>query len=41
MMLVEQTSVPSAALPVTEFKDHLLLGTGFSGSSLQDPVLES
>ncbi len=41
MMLVEQTSVPSAALPVAEFKDHLLLGTGFSGASLQDAVLEN
>ncbi len=41
MMLVEQTSVPSAALPVTEFRDHLLLGTGFTGTSLQDPVLEN
>jgi len=41
MMLVEQTSVPSAALPVTEFKDHLLLGTGFTGASVQDPVLEN
>ena len=41
MMLVELTSVPLAALPVAEFKDHLLLGAGFSGSSLQDPVLEN
>lgn len=41
MMLVELTTVPLAALPVAEFKDHLLLGTGFSGSSLQDPVLEN
>ena len=41
MMLVEQTSVPSAALPVTEFKDHLQLGTGFTGDTLQDPVLEN
>ncbi len=41
MMLVEQTSVPSAALPVAQFKDHLLLGTGFTGASLQDPVLEN
>ncbi len=40
-MLVEQTSVPSAALPVTEFKDHLQLGTGFTGDTLQDPVLEN
>ena len=40
-MLVEQTTVPTAALPVSEFKDHLQLGTGFSGAALQDPVLES
>ncbi len=41
MMLVEQTSVPLAALPVTEFKDHLQLGTGFTGDVVQDPVLEN
>ncbi len=41
MMLIEQTSVPGTALPVAEFKDHLLLGTGFTGASLQDPVLEN
>lgn len=41
MMLVEETSVPSVALPVTEFKAHLKLGSGFSDESLQDSVLES
>ncbi|MDO6478083.1 head-tail connector protein [Shimia thalassica] len=41
MMLVEETSVPSAALPVEEFKAHLRLGSGFSDESLQDSVLES
>ena len=41
MMLVEQTSVPTGALPVTEFKDHLQLGTGFTGGVVQDPVLEN
>ena len=41
MMLVEQTTVPSAALPVAEFKDHLRLGTGFSDDGVQDSVLES
>ncbi|MEQ9693235.1 hypothetical protein [Shimia sp. SDUM112013] len=41
MMLVEETPVPSAALPVEEFKAHLRLGSGFSDDSLQDSVLES
>lgn len=39
-MLVEQTSVPPAALPVAEFKDHLRLGTGFTDDGVQDSVLE-
>ncbi|MDJ0627302.1 MAG: head-tail connector protein [Rhodobacter sp.] len=41
MMLVEQTTVPSEALPVAEFKDHLRLGTGFADDGVQDTVLES
>ena len=41
MMLVEQTSVTSESLPVTEFKDHLRLGTGFADDGIQDVVLES
>ncbi|TKZ20880.1 hypothetical protein FAP39_08670 [Shimia litoralis] len=41
MMLVEETSVPSEALPVAEFKAHLRLGSGFSDDTLQDGVLES
>lgn len=41
MMLVEQTTVPSAALPVAEFKDHLRLGSGFADDGVQDGVLES
>jgi len=41
MMLVEQTTVPGEALPVTEFKDHLRLGTGFADDGVQDVVLES
>ncbi len=41
MMLVEQTTVPSAALPVAEFKDHLRLGTGFADDGVQDAVLEA
>ncbi|SMH55096.1 hypothetical protein [Maritimibacter sp. HL-12] len=41
MMLVEQTSVPGAALPVADFKDHLRLGTGFADDGVQDAVLEA
>lgn len=40
-MLVEETQVPLAALPVEALKDHLRLGTGFAEDSLQDSVLES
>lgn len=39
MMLVEQTTVPTEALPVAEFKDHLRLGTGFADDGVQDAVL--
>jgi uncharacterized phiE125 gp8 family phage protein len=41
MMLIEETAVPQAALPVEELKAHLRLGTGFSDGDIQDPVLES
>lgn len=41
MMLVELTQVPSAVLPVAEFKEHLRVGTGFSDDDVQDAVLES
>ena len=41
MMLVEETSVPDAALPVDEFKAHLRLGTGFDDGAIQDAVLLS
>ncbi|KAA0920169.1 hypothetical protein FLO80_03345 [Aquicoccus porphyridii] len=41
MMLIEETAVPLAALPVDEFKAHLRLGSGFAEDSLQDAVLES
>ncbi len=41
MMLVEVTSVPLLALPLTQFKAHLRLGTGFSDAGLHDVVLES
>ena len=40
-MLVERTTVPTEALPVTEFRDHLRLGTGFADDGVQDVVLES
>ncbi len=39
MMLVEQTRVPDAALPVAQFKDHLRLGSGFADDDLQDALL--
>jgi uncharacterized phiE125 gp8 family phage protein len=41
MMLVEETSVPSSALPVVEFREHLRRGSGFGADSLQDSVLEN
>jgi uncharacterized phiE125 gp8 family phage protein len=41
MMLVEETSIPLAALPVASFKDHLRLGSGFADDGLQDDVLET
>ena len=41
MMLVEETQVPQAALPVADFKSHLRLGSGFAEDSVQDAVLES
>jgi uncharacterized phiE125 gp8 family phage protein len=41
MMLIEETTVPDAALPVAQFKAHLRLGTGFGEDSLQDEVLKS
>ncbi|MCF2903538.1 hypothetical protein L0666_00925 [Octadecabacter sp. CECT 8868] len=40
MMLIEETSVPTVALPVAQFKDHLRLGSGFSDDSVQDGLLE-
>ena len=41
MMLVEETQVPEAALPVAELKAHLRLGTGFAEDDVQNPVLGS
>lgn len=41
MMLIEQTTVPGAALPVQAMKDHLRLGTGFADDGMQDGLIES
>ncbi len=41
MMLIEQTTVPAAALPVSQFKDHLRLGTGFADDGAEDALLEA
>jgi len=41
MMLIEETTVPTGALPVALFKEHLRLGSGFSDDGLQDSLLES
>lgn len=41
MMLIEQTTVPSNALPVAQFKDHMRLGTGFADDGAQDALLEA
>lgn len=40
-MLIEETTVPTGALPVAVFKEHLRLGTGFADDGLQDTLLES
>ncbi len=40
MMLMEQTAVPLEALPVSEFRNHLRLGSGFADDTIQDGVLE-
>ncbi|MEM8728402.1 MAG: hypothetical protein AAGF79_00675 [Pseudomonadota bacterium] len=39
MMLIEETTIADAALPVEEFKAHLKVGTGFVDESLQDATL--
>ncbi len=41
MMLVEETTVLTEALPMEAFRAHLRLGSGFGEDSLQDSVLES
>ena len=41
MMLIEETAIADAALPVEQFKAHLRLGTGFAEGNVQDDVLKS
>jgi len=41
MVLIEETAVPEAALPLDEFRAHLRMGTGFADDDLQDGVLEN
>lgn len=41
MMLIEQTTVPTPALPVQDLKEHLRLGTGFADDGMQDGLVES
>ncbi|SDW28309.1 phage conserved hypothetical protein, phiE125 gp8 family [Ruegeria halocynthiae] len=41
MMLIEETAIADAALPVDQFKAHLRLGTGFAQGNVQDEVLNS
>ncbi|NVO55623.1 hypothetical protein HW561_07460 [Rhodobacteraceae bacterium B1Z28] len=40
MMLIEETAIADAALPVDQFKAHLRLGTGFAEANVQDEVLK-
>lgn len=40
MMLIEETTVPDAVLPVDAFKSHLRQGTGFAEVDLQTAVLK-
>jgi len=40
MILIEETAIPLAALPLDEFKAHLRLGTGFADGDIQDAVIE-
>ncbi len=41
MVLEELTTVPSGVLPVSEFAEHLHLGTGFADDGSQNAVLEA
>lgn len=40
-MLIEQTTVPAAALPVGLFRDHMRLGSGFADEGAEDSLLEA
>lgn len=40
-MLIEETAVPDAVLPVQGLKNHLRLGTGFADAGMQDALLAS
>ncbi|GAA6207823.1 hypothetical protein NBRC116601_11160 [Cognatishimia sp. WU-CL00825] len=40
MMLMEETQIAAAALPIADLKAHLRLGTGFADEAIQDGVLE-
>ena len=39
MMLIEETTIPGAALPLATFRAHLRMGTGFGTGSLQEDLL--
>jgi uncharacterized phiE125 gp8 family phage protein len=41
MMLIEQTGIPQAALPLAAMRDHLRLGTGFADDAFQDGLVEA
>jgi uncharacterized phiE125 gp8 family phage protein len=41
MMLIEETTVPDAVLPVDVFKAHLRLGSGFDTDDVQDALVRS
>lgn len=38
-MLIEETAIADAVLPVDQFKAHLRLGTGFAEDDVQDEIL--
>ncbi|WP_417721211.1 head-tail connector protein [Salipiger sp.] len=41
MMLIEETVVPSGALPMATMKRHLRMGSGFDEDDVQDEMLQS
>ena len=40
-MLIEETGVAEADLPLEPFKAHLRMGSGFGTETVQEPVLAS